>query len=507
MLPFDRPRSHRDTDHFRRHAGREELGEVDTGTEGVRTVIATRLPHHLVDDAFRHRLDNHLEVSRKRPLGATGGAGIEPSEHTLARHVRGHASRLESRVEGGIQVRALSQGLVEGAFTDHHADFGDLLDLLRQPDIRAQQRPFGSDRAAGNGESLGTDRQGATGDRHPLRQRPARKARQTFREGTSGKGHALGEGNTLRQGTAGDRNTFGKWTSGNGSAFDALSRLSRNRLLRPTGLLARGRIATGLLVLLLFRLALLLALSCLARRHVAGLAIELSHHLVGQDDGFLGGQVLARSLGRFVVLVQRLAIDVEFADLPVGIAAQGHHGGVPVHAVALGPAHADGRHRCGDDHGLGTGLGDLATNEGEHALDHMDAHVAGLGAGIVDHLVERHLAAATEGKRGIIGEGDADVGNLAGLNQVALVNRRALAGLGGGAVHMGDGDLAGQAFDRADGLTKRGAGRLGQLNHVARPKRSILRVVEHGLVPRLLTSRSAPTRVLTHPWGGRTSAT
>ena len=124
-------------------------------------------------------------------------------------------------------------------------------------------------------------------------------------------------------------------------------------------------------------------------------------------------------------------------------------------ADELGAANADGGDRRRHRHPLGSGLGDLAADEREHALHHIGMENARFGAGIVDHLVQHHLPFGAQREGRVVDEYDADGRPRTGLDSVALEQRVALGQGQPGAVGAHHLDAAISGLDAADGLGRR----------------------------------------------------
>ena len=120
-------------------------------------------------------------------------------------------------------------------------------------------------------------------------------------------------------------------------------------------------------------------------------------------------------------------------------------------ASDLGPADADVGDRRLDRHGIHAGLGDLAADEGEDALDDGKNRLAGLGVGVVNELVHDHAAALAQGKRRVVGEHDPDRAVGLGLDHVALEHRCPVLGPHLRAVAPGQDHVAGDDPHLADG--------------------------------------------------------
>ena len=86
-----------------------------------------------------------------------------------------------------------------------------------------------------------------------------------------------------------------------------------------------------------------------------------------------------------------------------------------------------------------------------------------LAAWVVDHFVDDHGAALSQGERRIVSEDDADRALGVGLDRVTLEDFRAYGGFNLGAVGTGDGDVSLGNLDLADGLLGR---RLGELDDI-----------------------------------------
>ena len=124
-------------------------------------------------------------------------------------------------------------------------------------------------------------------------------------------------------------------------------------------------------------------------------------------------------------------------------------------ADELGAANADGGDRRRHRHPLGSGLGDLAADEGEHAPHHIGMENARFGAGIVDHLVQHHLPLGAQREGRVVEENDADGRPRTGLDGIALEQRVALGQGQPGAVGAHHLDAAISGLDAADGLGRR----------------------------------------------------
>ena len=178
------------------------------------------------------------------------------------------------------------------------------------------------------------------------------------------------------------------------------------------------------------------------------------HH---PDFGRRGGEVGDRGglIGGVHDLDAAVVDDHHFADEAVGFFHQ-HH----VHAPALGidvdadlgSADTDGRHRGVEGHGVGIGLGHLAGHERKDALDDGQADGPFLGRRVVDHFIKDDAAVLAHGKRGFVGQQDADGAVGAGFDNIALEDRNALFQFDPGAVGADGEDAAGQVLDVADGL-------------------------------------------------------
>ena len=129
--------------------------------------------------------------------------------------------------------------------------------------------------------------------------------------------------------------------------------------------------------------------------------------------------------------------DDDFADEAVGLFHQ-HHAHAPAFGfdvkADLGAADTDGRHRGIQRHGVGVGLCDLTGNEGEDALDGRKIDGAFLGRRVVNHFVENDAAVLAHGKRGFVGQQDADGTVVSGFDDVALIDRIAFIQFHPGAV-------------------------------------------------------------------------
>ena len=188
---------------------------------------------------------------------------------------------------------------------------------------------------------------------------------------------------------------------------------------------------------------------------------------VASGDGLNSGRRAFKGAdrGRLVGLVEDrqpgVVLDHHLADETAGFFHE-HH--VEILAVAdieaqLRTANADGRHRRFHGHAVDVGLGNLAADEGEQALDHGQGQRAGFGAGVVDHFVQHHAAFGPHGKCGLVGQHDADGPIVGGYQDIALEQRVTHLQVEAAAVGADDGGRTAQFFHLSDGLGRRAVDR------------------------------------------------
>ncbi len=151
--------------------------------------------------------------------------------------------------------------------------------------------------------------------------------------------------------------------------------------------------------------------------------------------------------------------DNQFADkrvaLVIGFGQQGNGvlfaflGGPP---GDLGAADADGGDRRRYGHAVRRRLGDLAADEGKHALHQISAETAVPATRIIDHFIEHHAPLLAQRECRVVDEGNADRGPLGRHNGITLIDRRTLAQGDLGAIGVNRLDQAIGGLDLADRL-------------------------------------------------------